>query len=139
MHTLRPLNVAIAISLALLAVDAAAQARSLPARDTISSVQVSAPARPVYQEHLDAVRGVYALSNGWRMEVSPSADGIVAQVGRQRAMRLVALSPDKFASRDGHVTMEFNRGSAGDEMLMSYIPDSRVAQVILVKATLAQR
>ncbi len=54
-------------------------------------------------------------------------------------MRLVALSPDKYATRDGNVTMEFNRGSSGDDMVMSYVPDRRLAQVIVVKATLAQR
>jgi hypothetical protein len=35
--------------------------------------------------------------------------------------------------------MVFNRGEAGDQMVMSYVPDPRVAQVIVVRATLAQR
>ncbi len=140
---MRPLPLAIAAALLLLVADAAAQTRNYPVTgdSSISSVQVTAPARTmrVYQEHLDAVRGVYALSNGWRLKVGAAAGGITAQIDRQPAMHLVALSPDRYVSRDGNVTMDFNRGDTGDDMLMSYVPDSRVAQVIVVKATLAQR
>jgi hypothetical protein len=35
--------------------------------------------------------------------------------------------------------MEFNRGAQGDEMLMSYVPDSRTAQRVVVTSTLASR
>jgi hypothetical protein len=35
--------------------------------------------------------------------------------------------------------MEFNRGEAGDEMLMSYRPDPRLAQVVVISSRLAQR
>jgi hypothetical protein len=135
-------GVALAASMALFAADAAAQSRPLPASSgPISSVEVSAPARTVriYQDDLDAVRGTYAMSNGWRMQVSPAPGGISAKIGRDRPMRLVALSPDKYASHDGSVTMEFNRGDSGDDMVMSYMSDPRLAQVIIVKATLAQR
>ena len=140
---MRTLNAALAVSLFLLAADAGAQSQPYPAtsKDAISSVQVTAPARvvPVYQEHLDAVRGVYAMSNGWRMKVATAAGGIRAQFDRQPSIYLVALSPDRYASRDGNVTMEFNRGDSREDMLMSYVPDSRVAQAIVVRATLAQR
>lgn len=140
---MRRLALLSAIPLLLLAADAVAQSRDYPATGSspISSVQVSAPARTarVYQERLDAVRGVYGMSNGWRLEVSPAAGGITARINRQPAMRLVALSPDRYVSGDGNVTMEFNRGDNGDDMEMSYVPDSRVVQVIVVKATLAQR
>lgn len=140
---MRPLTLLLAVTLALVAANAAAQSRQYPVtgNEAISSVQVTAPARTVrvYQEHLDAVRGVYAMSNGWRMKVSSAAGGINAQIDRQPAMHLVALSPDRYVSRDGNVTMDFNRGDNGDDMLMSYMPDPRLAQVIVVRATLAQR
>lgn len=142
MRSPHPLAVALAVSMTLFVADAAAQSRPLPASSgPISSVEVTAPARTVrvYQDDLDAVRGTYAMSNGWRMEVSPAPGGIAAKIGRDRPMRLVALSPDKYASRDGNVTMEFNRGDSGDDMVMSYVPDPRLAQIIVVKATLAQR
>lgn len=140
---MRRLALLSAIPLFLLAADAVAQSRSYPATSdpSISSVQVTAPARTarVYQEHLDAVRGAYALSNGWRMKVGTTANGISAQIDRQPVIRLVAVSPDRFVSRDGNVTMDFNRGENGDDMLMSYVPSDRLAQVIVVRATLAQR
>ncbi|MCC2956475.1 hypothetical protein LK542_12710 [Massilia sp. IC2-477] len=140
---MRPLTLAIGASLLLLVADAAAQTSSYPATapSSISSVQVTAPPRSVrlYQEHLDAVRGVYALSNGWRLKVDSAAGGIMARIDRQPPMHLIALSPDRYVSRDGNVTMDFNRGESGDDMLMRYVPNSRVAQVIEVRATLAQR
>lgn len=140
---MRPLSLALAGSLLLLVADAAAQNRQYPVTtDTpMSSVAVSAPARSfrLYQEHLDAVRGVYALSNGWRLKVDTAAGGIDARIDGRPRMRLVAVSPDRYVSRDGNVTMEFNRGDTGDDMLMSYVPDPRLAQVVVVRATLAQR
>lgn len=139
---MRPLTLALAASLLLVVADAAAQSRyPTTGNEAISSVQVRAPARPVrlYQEHLDAVRGTYALSNGWRLKVNSAAGGLSAQIDGQPPMRLVPLSADRFTSYDGNVTMEFNRGDTGDDMLMSYVPDPRVAQVIVVRATLAQR
>ncbi len=139
---MRILTLAIAGTLLLVAANAAAQS-SYPttSSESISSVQVTAQSRTarVYQEHLDAVRGVYGMSNGWRMKVASAAGGITARIDRQPALYLVALSPDSYASRDGSVTMEFNRGEQGDDMLMRYRPDPRLAQVIEVKATLAQR
>lgn len=139
---MRPLTLTIAASLLMVVADAAAQSRyPVVTGEAISSVQVTAPPRSVrvYQEHLDAVRGVYAMSNGWRLKVSGAAGGITAQIDRQPAMHLVALSPDRYASRDGNVTMDFNRGETRDDMLMRYAPDPRVAQIIEVRATLAQR
>jgi len=35
--------------------------------------------------------------------------------------------------------MKFNRGVAGENMLMSYVPDGRLAQVVLVSSSVAQR
>lgn len=140
-HT--PFGLALALTLTLLVADAAAQSRqpSAPRSGPISSVEVTAPSRTarIYQTDLDAVSGVYAMSNGWRMAVSPASGGISAKIGRQRAMHLVALSPDRYASRDGMVTMDFKQGATGDDMVMRYVPDRRLAQVIVVKATLAQR
>lgn len=139
---MRPLFLVLPASVLLLASTAGAQTANYPLTDDqISTVRVpaQAPAFQILGYQADAVSGGYAMSNGWRLKVEPSTNGIVARIDRQLPMRLVALSPDKFVSRDGNVSMEFNRGEYADEMLMSYVPNPAVAEVITVKATLAQR
>jgi len=132
-------------SMLLLAGSAGAQTQHYPLSqpEAVSRVEVSAPT-PAFQfwgYEAEAISGAYAMSNGWRMKVEPTDSGIVARIDKQRAIRLVALSRDRYATRDGNVAMEFNRGAQGDEMSMSYVPDLRTAKVIVVsaKATLAQR
>jgi hypothetical protein len=143
---MRPLSLILPASLLLLAPGAGAQteiAQSYPmtGQDSISQVQVTAPIRPYiyWESEAEQIRGGYALSNGWRMKVETASDGIEAQIDRRRPIRLVAVSKDKYVSRDGNVSMEFNRGQDRDQMSMSYVPDTRTAQVITVTATLAQR
>jgi hypothetical protein len=125
----------------LLASNAGAQAQLTPSTEPESRVEVVAPNQPFqfWEYEAEFISGGYAMSNGWKMKVDPTSDGITAQIAKRRPIRLVAVSPDKYVSPDGNVSMEFNRGRQGDEMLMSYVPDSRTAQVIVVTATLAQR
>ena len=125
----------------LLASNVGAQSSSYPPPDTsasIARVQVTAPFR-LSDDETEAVSGLYAMSNGWRLKVGEAATGIVAQIARQRPIRMIAVSADKFVSRDGNVTMDFNRGENRDEMLMTYVPDQRLAVRYVVTATLAQR
>jgi hypothetical protein len=142
---MRTLSLILSPCLLLLASGASAQTQHYPLTEpeSISRVEVVAQSKSFqFREYeAEAISGAYAMSNGWRMKVDPASDGIVAQIDKQRPIRLVALSPDRYASADGNVSMEFNRGPLGDDMLMSYVPDSRTAQVIVVtaKTTLAQR
>lgn len=124
----------------LLASNAGAQSGNYPKSDSTSmtTVQVTAPVR-VDDGDLEKISGLYALSNGWRLKVEPGYNSITAQIDRRRPMQLVAVSADRYVSRDGNVSMDFNRGENGDEMLMSYVPDRRVAVTYVVTATLAQR
>jgi hypothetical protein len=137
---MRLLTLAFPASLLLLGSQALAQSASYPSPDSapIATVQVTAPFM-LSDTEADAVSGRYALSNGWRLQVGQASTGIVAQIDRQRPIRLVAVSADKFVSRDGNVTMDFNRGQYGDEMLMTYVPNDRLAQRLVVTATLAER
>lgn len=141
---MRPLYLIFPVAL-LLATDAGAQAQQAPSNqpESISRVDVTAPTRnfEFRTYEAEAISGGYAMSNGWRLKVEPASDGIVAQIDRRRPMRLLAVSQDQYVSPDGNVFMEFNRGRQGDEMLMSYVPDARTAQVIVVTSTstLAQR
>jgi hypothetical protein len=107
----------------------------------VSQVQVTAESLPFqFRDYeAEAISGGYHMSNGWRMKVAAADDGIVAQIGKRHPVRLVAVSRDRYISPDGNVFMEFNRGTQGDEMLMSYVPDTRSAQRVVVTSTLAQR
>jgi hypothetical protein len=104
----------------------------------VSTVQVTAPFQ-LSDEQADKVGGVYAMSNGWRLEVQQTTRGMEARIDRQRPIRLIAVTPDKFVSRDGNVVMDFNRGEDGDGMVMSYVPDQRLAVRYVIGATLVQR
>jgi hypothetical protein len=134
---MRSLSLMVPASLLLLAAShAGAQTQAYPstAPEPTSQVQVRPPAQPFqfWDYEAEYVSGAYAMSNGWRMKVDPTRDGIVAQIDKERPMRLVAVSPDRYASRDGNVWMEFNRGTDGGDMLMSYVPNARTAQVVVV-------
>jgi hypothetical protein len=81
------------------------------------------------------------MSNGWRLQVQvqQATKGMEARIDRQRPIRLIAVTPDKFVSRDGNVVMDFTRGEDGDGMQMSYVPDQRLAVRHVIGATMAQR
>lgn len=138
---MRPLFLILGASL-LLASSAGAQEQDRPsAGSDVSQVQVTAPTQPFrfWEYEAEAITGAYAMSNGWRMKINPAQDGIVAQIDRRHPIRLIAQSRSRYVSRDGNVIMEFNRGVDQDEVLMSYVLDDRLAQSIVVTATLAQR
>jgi hypothetical protein len=129
-------------ALLLLASDALAQAGNTPVPDTapMSTVQVAAPIRSYWidRDQAEAISGFYAMSNGWRMKVRASSRYLYAVIDQEPPMRLVAVSPDKFVTQDGKVTMEFNRGDSGDDMLMTYV-EPRLGQLVTVTSRLAQR
>ena len=129
---------------ALLAFAAAAPAQTVPAPapdESISSVQVTAPARQlrIRDEHAQNIVGNYAMSNGWYLKVRPALRHIDATIDNDRQLRLFPQSRYRFASADGDVTMEFAQGSSGEDMVMSYRPDPLLADVVVITSTLAQR
>ena len=140
---MRPLTLLLPVSLLLLASSAGAQSLPYPQADTASGpvVQVTAPSRSVRlkEEEARQVEGTYAMSNGWRLKVEATQRFIDARIDRQRPLRLRAVSPDRFVSADGNVVMEFNKGEWREDMTMSYVPDPRLAQVVVLSARMAQR
>jgi hypothetical protein len=140
---MRPLSLLFPASLLLLAPSTFAQTTPYPQPDTspISTVQVTAPVKTlrIADDQAHALRGSYAMSNGWTLKVRPTSRFIDAAIDNEKPMRLRQLADDRFVSGDGNVTMEFNRGDAGDEMTMSYVPDQRLAQVVVISARVAQR
>lgn len=127
----------------LLAAATQAQTMPYPPRDSapISSVQVTAPAVPerIKAHQRDKIAGTYEMSNGWWLRVRTDARSIEASIDREPPLRLVAVAPYKFVSGDGNVTMQFNVGDTGDDMEMSYLPEGRLAQRVVLSSRLAQR
>ncbi|WP_332848736.1 hypothetical protein [Massilia sp. S19_KUP03_FR1] len=136
-------SVLLPTALFLLASSAGAQSMPYPQADAEpdATVRVTGALKPVriYDDQAQQIAGTYALSNGWRLKVNPSSHAIAATIDKQKPMRLFAVSPYKFSSRDGRVTMEFNRGDMGDEMVMSYAPDPRFAEMVVISSSVAQR
>jgi len=128
------------MSLLLMTSYAYSQAQNYPPPETspISSVQVTAPFR-LSDEQAEQIGGVYAMANGWRLQVEHTTRGMEARIDNRHPIRLIAITADKFVSRDGNITMDFNRGEDRDGMEMSYVPDQRLAIRYVVTATLAQR
>jgi hypothetical protein len=129
--------------LVLLASGTGAQTMPYPQVDTapVAAVVVTAAANTVRitDDQARQIAGIYAMSNGWKLKVLPSSRSIDAMIDRQKPIRLLAVSADKFVSGDGRVSMEFNRGNSGKEMMMSYVPDSGLADVVVISSSIAQR
>lgn len=140
---MRALSLLLPASLLVLASSAGAQNLPYPpsVSTAISTVQVTgvAKAARIREEQARKIRGTYAMSNGWNLKVRTTARYIDAAIDNEAPIRLLAVAPYRFASHDGNVTMEFNRGVEGDDMMMSYIPGPGLAQVVLSSASVAQR
>lgn len=140
---MRPLSLLLSVSLLLPAAGAGAQAMAYPPPDTapISWVQVTAPstAPRIATREAQQISGAYEMSNGWYLRVHTGRRYIDTIIDDQPPLRLVPVAPYRFVSGDGKVSMQFKRGAAGDEMLMSYQPDGRLAQRVVLSSRLAQR
>ncbi len=127
----------------LLATGTFAQTMPYPHPDAgaVSSVTVKAPVKTVLirPDQAQIIAGSYDMSNGWRLKVSTAPRHIDASIDREPPMRLYAVAPYRFATADGSVNMEFNRGPMGEDMLMRYVPDQRLGQVVVISSTVAQR
>lgn len=140
---MRPLSLLLPASLLLLATAAGAQGMSYPPPDTtpVSAVQVSARSTTpsIKTDEARRISGAWEMSNGWYLRVHTGRRYIDTIIDDQPALRLVPVGPYQFVSGDRNVTMQFNRGAAGDEMVMSYRPDRRLAQRVVISSRVAQR
>jgi hypothetical protein len=113
------------------------------AREALSQVQVGGQA---HRHRLDAddarkIRGTYALSNGWTMQVTPQARRVFIAINDGAPIELLPQSADRFATADGNIATVFNRGAWEDEVVMSYVTDARLSdqRVIVGSGTMAAR
>ena len=112
-------------------------------KQALSEVQVRGQTRT---HRLDAgearkVRGTYALSNGWTMQVTPKARQVYITINDGAPIELLAQSADKFATADGSIATVFNLGPWEEDVVMSYVPDGRLSdqRVIVGSGSLAAR
>lgn len=146
---MRSYFMAVPMSLLLAAPLAVAQSQAQPqdyprtASTPVSTVQVTGPAGGIVvtSEQAAAIRGTYEMSNGWRLKAQPveATHGMTAQIDQQPPMHLVALPGDRFVTADGSVAMQFGRGAFRDEMVMSYVPGSALADNGTARVTVASR
>jgi hypothetical protein len=142
---MRPLIIAIPVSLLLVAPLAGAQSQDYPRSDStpVSTVQVTPPPGGILvtSDQAESIKGTYEMSNGWLVKVQPvpATHGMIAQIDRQPAMRLIALTGDRFVTPDGNVAMEFGRGDFRDGVTMSYLPGSSLADNGVGRVTVASR
>lgn len=131
-------------SLVMLCAASGAGAQDLPAapgQSVLPEIQVvsAMPKYPIKIHQARKVRGLYELSNGWTLDVTPDWRKVYADINGRGKIEMLPLSPDKFISADGNVAMEFNLGVDENDMVMRYRPDASVAEFIVVRASLAQR
>lgn len=109
--------------------------------EAISSVRVQAPVRPlrIRDEQAAQITGRYAMSNGWYLQVHTEPRHIVARIDHGDPIWLYAVAPYRFVSRDTRWAMEFNRGQAGEDMLLSYVPQAGLAAVVVGSVPVAAR
>jgi hypothetical protein len=140
---MRTLSLLLPTTLFLLASSTSAQTLPYPrsSSETMSTVQVTAPGRTVRLKRDEArqITGTYDMSNGWLLKVRTAPTYIDATIDSEQPIRLQAVTSEKFVSNDGNVIMEFNRGYSGDEMIMSYVPDAKLAKLVVLSASMAMR
>jgi len=131
----------------LLLLASAASARTLPYpqvddESAGSTVQVTAPAATIFvtPDQASEIAGSYSMSNGWQTKVTMvSGRYIEARIDGEKPMRLRSIGKDTFVSRDGKVSMRFREGEYADGMTMRFVPDTDLAQVVVLSSRMAQR
>jgi len=117
------------------------QAQTVAPDDPVAVVQVKPMDGPyrLRNEQARQIAGTYEMSNGWSVDVRPDMRHVDVLIDRNRPLRLLAISPRKFVSGDGNVTMEFSRGNDENDMTLRYVPGVGMAEVVLTSVSIAQR
>ncbi|MFL6636828.1 MAG: hypothetical protein ACJ8HJ_31425 [Massilia sp.] len=125
----------------LLVLASGTQAQTLQPREPVAVVQVKPMDGPyrLRNEQARQIAGMYEMSNGWSIDVRPDMRHVDVVIDRNRPLRLLAISPRKFVSGDGNVTMEFSRGNDDNDMTLRYVPAAGLAEVVVSSASFAQR
>jgi hypothetical protein len=110
------LNIALAFT-ALLAVTVSASAADL---------------RATAQQRMD-LEGTYQLENGQRARVFELDQKLYVELGRHRK-ELVLVAPNRFASPDGAISMQFQPDAPGERIVLGYRSDRGGMPVMLASS-----
>lgn len=111
-----------------------ADAAATDAQQALSQVVVRGTPRHHRLDPSEAkqIGGTYAMSNGWTVHVTPRMRHVYLSINDGAPIEMFAQTADKFASADGNVATVFNLGPWQDDVIMSYVPDSRLSDVRVV-------
>jgi len=77
------------------------------------------------------LEGTYQLENGQRVRVFELDERLYVEVGRYRK-ELVMVAPNRFASRDGAVSMQFQPEAPGERIVLGYRRDAQQALPVML-------
>ena len=83
----------------------------------------SIPTVVVSPQDTEQLEGRFALSNGQRVELRSMSQGLVADFGRARPVRLQEVERNEFRSLDGSVRLRFLPDPDKDRIVLSYPVD----------------
>lgn len=83
----------------------------------------SIPTVVVSPQDTERLEGKYALSNGQRLELRNMSQGLFADFGRSRPVRLREVERNEFRSLDGSVRLRFLPDPNMERIVLSYPVD----------------
>ncbi|MES2152137.1 MAG: hypothetical protein V4508_20350 [Pseudomonadota bacterium] len=133
-----PVVVFLVAAMSLAAGAAAAQSapQTAPAMSEIQVSGVASHYKPRPDEAA-ALPGNYNLSNGQNLKVSSLHRKLYAQIDQRGMTELVPVAANLFVTADRSMTMEFDLGTLGEGMLLTYVPDLTAALQVPVTVRIA--
>jgi hypothetical protein len=85
----------------------------------------------VTTQQLQEVEGTYGLNNGQRARVFQLDNRLYVEIGRMRK-ELNLVAPQRFASRDGSVSMVFGQRDSGSDIALSLRSDLQPSMPVML-------
>jgi hypothetical protein len=95
-----------------------------------ASAAPDAALRTTAQQRADA-EGTYQLDNGQRVRIFELDEKLYLEIGRYRK-ELVLVAPNRYASRDGAISMQAAPEVPGERIVLGYRRDARQAIPVLL-------
>jgi len=110
---------------------------ALAATALLAVTASAADLRATAQQRMD-LEGTYKLENGQRARVFELDQRLYVELGRYRK-ELVLVAPDRFASPDGAISLQFQPDAPGERIVLGYRRDDRQAMPVMLASGQRQR